>query len=405
MRIYILLILTALAALPAHAQQDATRGCRDVGYEAERIVTAKGHEEVRVSRTAEGGVQLHYADRISRQPLRTLLEIEDALADALPACPGITVQAFRYGIPVASEGIGHAPAASASPQWRSLKGPRVDLEVETLFGYQVDFFETPYRIHVALAPRLRLWWPSGLAITAQYAVPVYNKVGRWGSAYYSNPFLNRASIGIRRAVGRSVLASVSGGLFERNRYGGDAQAYWVSKTYPISIGVRLSMTGYYSLQHGSWSSTSPAEPTGYVDGTMWLPWYNLRIRGRAGWLLEQYTDRWRPGEYLYNTAGLKGDLTRMFGETEVTFSGTYLNNVLYPGIRIGIPLAPRRGVSRGRAAAYISPRFDGPWDYGRVVRGNSTGFQNPERGETFESGLDVWPMLRYTSPWMRDVVR
>lgn len=398
MRSFIVLILVAVTVWPAYAQQTNEPGCRDVAYEVDRVLRARGHNEVNVSRTFDGHVLVRYDDRTSRQPLRELMHVERIVADALPNCPDVTIRAYRYGVAVAG-------TASPNGNWRSVKGLRVDLEVETLFGYQADFFETPYRAHVALAPRLRVWWPSGLAFTTQVALPLYNKVGRWGSAYYSEPWINRASIGVRKAVRSNVLASVSGGLFDRNRYGADVQAYWTSTEQPIAIGIRLSLTGYYSLEGGTWGSTSLNMPTGYVDGTVWLPWYNLRMRGRAGLFLEQYTTKWRPGELLYATPGFKGELTRVFGETEVTLAGTAARRMVYPGIRIGIPLSPKRGISRGRVAAYLSPRFEGPWDYGRVVRGKSTGFINPERGETFESGLDVWPMLRYASPWMQEALK
>lgn len=343
-----------------------------------------------------------YEDRVSRQPLRVVPGLLKKMEDELSLCEVAGVQPQRFGLSLPSfTANGESLPLSESPSLsRAARGVQLDLEIELLFNFAIDFPTDWFRDRTAIGPKLKVWWPSGLTFAAQYALPIRNQLPNPHAKYWDNPYPNLLMAGFRRQVAPNWVGAISGGFFERNRYGGDLQLYWISDRWPIVIGGRAGMSGYWAFDGGELITGPVNFFNGYLDGTVYLPWYNLRLRGRTGQFLREINQLDRPGEVVKRNPGTSGEVTRMFGVVEIGLHLFYDGFYAFPGFRFAAPLSPRKGLKRGRVSVYPTRQHHVPYDLGRVVRGKNTGFVRPARGEIHRTEIDIWPELRNLAPQM-----
>ena len=280
------------------------------------------------------------------------------------------------------------------------RGMHVDLEIELLYNFAIDYQPDWFRDRIAIGPKLKLWWPSGLMIAGQYAIPVRNQLPELHAEYWSKPYPNVLMAGFRKQFSPNWIGAVSAGFYERNRYGGDFQLYWMSERWPIVLGGRAGMTGYWSFDDGKLNTGPVNFFNGYLDGTVYLPWYNLRVRGKMGQFVREINQVRRPGQDVKRNPGTSGEITRMFGEIEIGFHAFYDGFVVFPGFRFAAPLSPNKGLKKGRVAVYPTRQLYVPYDLGRVQPGNTTGFVRPKRGELHRTDLDIWSDLRVLTPYI-----
>ena len=355
----------------------------------------------------EDGRWIVYEDRRSRQPLRAVAGLVDGMQDELDLCGIDGVQAQRFGMRLPTfTANGSVMSLSDSPGLgRGARGPQIDLEVELLLNFRIDYLPDWFRDRVAIGPKLKIWWPNGLTFAAQYGLPIRNQLPEKNADYWDKPYPNMLMGGFRRQFSPNWIGAVSGGFYERNRYGWDTQLYWISDRWPIVIGGRAGMSGYWSFYEGEFQSGPLKYFNGFLDGTIYLPWYNLRLRGRTGQFVREI-NHFRPGEDVKRNPGTSGEITRMFGEVEIGLFMFYDGFDLFPGFRFALPLSTERGIRSGRLAAYPNRRMYIPYDLGRVtigeLNGNElTGFIRPTRGELHRTELDIWLELN----WLRSYPR
>ena len=400
------LLISALVALiawtPVQAQDDGASSseCDTVLSTIERLGPTR-------LASLDGGTWLVYEDRISRQPLRRALQLVGETHDELEACgiEGIAPQRFGLSLPAVSLD-GDAVALEQSAAFpTATSGLNMDLELELLYNFAIDYPVDWFRDRTAIAPKAKLWWPNGLMFSAQYAFPVHNQQRERNAQYWSDPYPNVLMAGLRKRLAANWIGAVSTGLFERNRYGGDLQLYWISERWPVVLGGRVSATGYWSYADRSFQRTPVDHWTAFLDATYYLPWHNIRVRGRTGQFFREVSQFEFRGEQIKLYPGTSGEVARVFGETEIGLYAFYNGTYIYPGFRFALPLSSKRGVKRGRLAAYPSRRLDIPFDLGRVVPGELTGIIRPRRGEVFRTDLDIWDDLRMLAPAMTERFR
>ena len=398
-RLLISALLALIAWTPVQAQDDGASSseCDTVLSTIERLGPSR-------LASLDGGTWVVYEDRISRQPLRRALQLVGETHDALEGCgiEGIAPQRFGMRLPALRRDGETMTLAQSAAFPSSASGLHLDLELELLYNFAIDYPEDWFRDRIALAPKVKFWWPNGLIFSAQYAFPIRNQQPERHAQYWSSPYPNMLMAGLRKRLAPNWIGAVSTGFYERNRYGGDAQLYWISERWPIVLGGRVSATGYWSYSDGELERSAVDFWTGYVDGTLYLPWHNIRLRARSGQFYREISQFKRQGEDIKLFPGTSGEITRMFGETEIGLHAFYNGSVVYPGFRFAAPLSPRRGLKRGRVAAYPTRQHYVPYDLGRVVRGKNTGFVRPKRGELHRTELDIWGDLRMLAPEMRN---
>ena len=351
---------------------------------------------------SEDGRWIIYEDRRSRQPLRAVAGLIDGMQDELDLCgiDGVQAQRFGLNLPMFDASGRTMPLSEAPSAQRAARGPQIDLEVELLYNFAIDYPVDWFRDRIAVAPKLKVWWPSGVMFAAQYALPIRNQQPEPHADYWDKPYPNVLMGGIRKQLSHNWIGAASAGLYDRNRYGWDTQLYWISDRWPIVIGGRAGMSGYWSYFEGEFQSGPLKYFNGYLDGTIYLPWYNLRLRGRTGQFVREINHLRPPGEMVKRNPGTSGEVTRMFGEIEIGLHLFYDGFYVFPGFRFAAPLSPRKGLKRGRVSVYPTRQHYVPYDLGRVVRGKNTGFVRPDRGEIHRTDVDIWPELRSLAPHM-----
>lgn len=352
--------------------------------------------------TDGSGQWLTYEDRVSRQPLRAAMGYMTDWSDLASACGVVGIAPTRFGLSLPAIGRdGQMLNLRQTPNLpRPRKGPFIDLEVELLYNFAIDYEVDWFRDRIAIGPKLKVWWPNGLMIAGQYAIPVRNQLPELHAEYWSKPYPNVLMAGFRKQFSPNWIGALSAGFYERNRYGGDLQLYWISERWPIVLGGRAGMTGYWSFDDGKLNTGPLNFFNGYLDGTVYLPWYNLRLRGKTGQFVREINQIRRPGEDVKRNPGTSGEITRMFGEIEIGFHAFYDGFVVFPGFRFAAPLSPNRGLKKGRVAVYPTRQLYVPYDLGRVQPGKITGFVRPKRGELHRTDLDIWSDLRVLTPYI-----
>ncbi len=393
------LVLAALWVLPTVSAQETTmpmQACGVVPKEFRNLGPAHMTE-------IDSETWIVYEDRVSRQPLRHSQRVLEQSRGWLEACGIAGIAPHRFGIAIPSLAVDRSSISRSNVD--SIKAPAiglyVDMELELLYNFAVGYQGDWIRDRIALGPKLKLWWSSGVMVSTQVAIPIRNQLPERNAEYWSKPYLNVLMAGIRRQLAPNWIGAVSAGFYERNRYGGDFQLYWISEGWPIVLGGRVSASGYWSFSDGELERGPVNFWTGYLDGTVYLPWYNIRLRGRTGQFIREISQFRRPGEDVKLNPGSSGEITRMFGETEIGLHAFYDGFNIYPGFRFAVPLSPPRGLKRGRVAVYPTRQQYVPHDLGRVVRGELTGFVRPNRGELHRTDLDIWSDLRILAPAMR----
>ncbi len=402
MRPFLSLLFLGLLVAPVSQAQSSLGTdpvCADLIADVERL----GPTSIQ-SRGPESWVV--FEDRVSRQPLRSALEWVEENRAAMSQCRLAGIAPQRFGL--------RAPALRADGQplsmreqasfGRAASGVQIDLEVELLYNFAIDYPVDWFRDRIAIGPKVRVWWPSGLVLAAQYAFPIRNQLPEQHADYWEKPYPNVLMAGFRRQIAPNWIGAISGGFFERNRYGGDLQLYWISERWPVVIGGRAGMSGYWAFDDGELITGPVNFFNGYLDGTVYLPWHNLRLRGRTGQFIREINQFRRPGEDVKRNPGTSGELTRIFGEIEFGLHLFYDGHYVFPGFRFAAPLSPRKGLKRGRIAAYPTRQHYVPYDLGRAIRGEITGFIRPNRGEIHDTGVDIWNDLRMLAPHMLPVL-
>lgn len=386
----LLLVLLTVSMASAQAVERVPESCTTLLDHSSKL----GPSELK---STESGLWLFYEDRVSRQPLRAAMVNTTNWHDLLEDCGvlGVSPQRFGLSLPLFLEDGQVLPQERLSGVPRIQSGPFIDLEIELLYNFAIDYWVDWFRDRIAIGPKIKVWWPNGLVMSAQYAFPIRNQLPEIPAKYWSKPYPNELLVGFRKQLGPQWIGGVSSGFYERNRYGSEVQLYWMSRRWPVVLGGRAGMTGYWSLYEGNFETEPVNTFMGYLDATVYLPWYNLRMRGRTGHFSREKTQFERPGEDIKIRVGTTGEVTRMFGEVEIGLHAFYDGFVVYPGFRFAAPLSPSKGLKKGRVAVYPTRQIQVPYDLGRVVRGKLTGFVRPKRGELHRSGIDVWDDLRF----------
>ena len=401
-QILLLLFICLLVAAPSRAQSSVALDpiCADLIADIERL----GPTTIQ-NRGPESWVV--FEDRVSRQPLRNALEWVEENRAVLSQCrlAGIAPQRFGLRTPALRADGQPLSMREQASFGRAASGVQIDLEVELLYNFAIDYPVDWFRDRIAVGPKLKVWWPNGVMFAAQYAIPIRNQLPNPHAQYWNDPYPNLLMAGFRRQVAPSWVGAISGGFFERNRYGGDLQLYWISERWPVVIGGRAGMSGYWAFDDGELITGPVNFFNGYLDGTVYLPWYNLRLRGRTGQFLREINQLDRPGEVVKRNPGTSGEVTRMFGEVEIGLHLFYDGFYVFPGFRFAAPLSPRKGLKRGRVSVYPTRQHYVPYDLGRVVRGEITGFIRPERGEIHSTQVEIWDDLRMLAPYMQPKFR
>ena len=320
-------------------------------------LTAEGFEAVAACATVEG-VVVTYEDRRYRYDVRALDR-----AAAITGSQGASEQPFRLvptrnGVPIVSVDAtasgalragtldtGHLPTSVPRRPW-----PSLDLVLHPLVRLAFGDFDEPVRADLGVAPTALIdLWP-GARVTAQVLVPFVERA-------------DEETQGIRPGIVAghqewrlpfASFARVSAGLFTRDRYGVDLTTTTYLANGRAAVTLRAGRTGFARLTDGTWqySALDLTTASAQVSAVI-APTYGLSTGVTAG-------------RFLSGEAGVRVDLSRTFGETDVSVFGLTSGGEPNVGGRISIPLPVRRHARPGRVRARLADAFEAEYRYRRV---------------------------------------
>ena len=367
------LFAVALLSISVHASAQPACSATDARAAAlAEALLADGFESVGVC--AEGtGARVTFENRRYRYDVRALEEVAEAARWAgldrlrlVPTRAGIALASIETAVPAEGEALdpesttaGFDGAADLPPTRR---GPWLHLDAVLHPVVRAEFgdFSTPVRADLELNPTLQTaLWPGATA-TAQLVVPVLSDVqGSDGSVRPGILALHqRARLG-------TVFARLSAGRFTRDRYGVDAEATAFALDGRLALTGRVGRTGFAQLDEGRIDYTALNQTT-YGAGleAVALPRYGLTV----GVEMERF---------LSGATGVRAELGRVFGETQVTFFGTVVGDTFGElgdgdpnvGGRIVFALPIAKHARPGRVRARLADRMAIEYRYRRLGRG------------------------------------
>jgi hypothetical protein len=218
----------------------------------------------------------------------------------------------------------------------------VNPDLNYTLGTEVGAFD------YTLAGRARLVAPlwTGARLTSDYLVPIDHSLnmndGRAFSNYRQDMGLENLSLGQSFWVGRRILIHGAAGRFHFDAWGVQSEAEaFVPGTYDV---VRLK-GAFYSPEPGGLEGGDRAGAISYRH--LWGPenWTEI------GW--QRYSD---------GTSGPSLEWTRWSSDIGVTLFGRWGGDTRFVGLKLTVPLTPRRGMKPYAAT------LAGPGQYSQSIR-------------------------------------
>jgi len=352
---------------------------------AVRALVDKGFENVSVGRTADGGIDVRYENRIERWDLPAIGRVAEACRVAVDGDRPLAVTPLVRGVPVRTltatadewgrflAGLTSAaafrerlavssPRRSASSSRINSSHGRIDLALRPLIDVQLGIADDPFQTAVAVAPELTMSPLRGFLLTLQARYELQDDLDDFNSPL--EPGRNTLSWNGRLPIGLEMVASA--GTFPENRYGVVAEmGRYLEPGGRLEARIGGDYSGFYKFLKGGTVS--------YSDAGAW---------SGIGTLIGRIPDRELElivagGHFLTGDEGIRVDLLRRFGEVELGFFGVSTDKGDVGGFRFSVPL-PARHWSRPSSIRLVTvPSF--PFEYredvtpiGRRVRAYDT---------------------------------
>ncbi|NDV57796.1 YjbH domain-containing protein [Bacteroides sp. 519] len=206
-------------------------------------------------------------------------------------------------------------------------------------------FDKLYHYAVDLSPALQTSPWKGAMITAQVVFPILTNMN--GEHTRIRPGVIALSQEVR--FKKNWLGRVVAGNFTNNRIGVQAELTYRTPNGRFEIGGVIGSTGYSEVNsEDGWYIGTSQRINAMLKGMLYIPQFNLEMTGEAG-------------RYLYGDYGLRGDITRHFGEYAVGLFGMFVEGEINGGFHFSIPLAgkswKRNRMIRIKPADYFAAEY------------------------------------------------
>lgn len=202
-----------------------------------------------------------------------------------------------------------------------------------------------YRVAVDIQPALEMQLWKGASLRAQACLPlINNEIGKWDC-------IRPGYLTIRQAFrfGRHWQGYVAGGNFSNDRQGIAASFCYFSADGRLTVGAEGGVTGISHLYSsnwwlGKWKRTNAMLTAGY-----YIPRCNTQVKVEGG-------------RFLYGDDGVKGTLSRYFGEYIVGVYAMYTDGEKNAGFHFSIPLPGKKRSRRKGMRVMLPENFSFQFD-------------------------------------------
>lgn len=221
---------------------------------------------------------------------------------------------------------------------------KVDVIVHPQVKARFGNFEKIGETQINLAPELKssLW--KGMSFSSQIVFPLHNELDSIGD--YVRPGLVTVNQLIRLPF--NSFASGTLGYFSDKRYGADLEIKNYLLNGKVSLGFNFGYTGMAFYQKGIWHYSNETTVTSLASASYRYAPLDLSLKISYG-------------RYLQKDKGVRLEINRQFGETEIGFfcSRTSLSN--NGGFYFSIPLFPAKFWKI--KTVRVRPAESFPWEY------------------------------------------
>ena len=250
---------------------------------------------------------------------------------------------------------------------------RIDVVVHPWFEASFGNFDNPVASRTGVAPELRMALRPGLSLSAQALITLQDDLPTGESRV--RPALVTLNQTVR--LPRNVFVSATAGTFNPKRYGADLETRAYFANGRLWAGTELGLTGVVSYAEEGWYRTPLQDRTALVEAGWRIAPYNVVLRTTAGMFLE-------------HERGVRVDLFRQFGETEIGWFLLASEEGTNGGVTLRIPLLP----SKHGAPASVRVRAADAYRWQYRYRGRTPGGRRYGTGNVLdELGRTVNPDL------------
>jgi hypothetical protein len=313
----------------------------------------------------------------------TLWGIERRLGLACAAFPCVAGEAPRR---VIYPGDRSFPAPPAGRRWGSTE-QSLDFGLRPLWSYELGRIFDPVLIRLELSPEVRIEpWPGARA-RASLIIPLRDDF----EADETHPDIDRVRPGVTTLeqyawLPASCLASLSGGLFDDNRYGGS-----VGLARPLGGGLawldaQADLTGFVAFTDSGTLYSTPSHWSGFAGATIRAPDLPLSLRLRAA-------------RFLYGDRGVEVQLQRSLGDLDVALFAQRVEGDNIGGVRLVLPLPPLDRTTGSPVRVQLADRF--AVDYRNEVGVAGTYLSGTASREELMRSLDPSSLAAYRARFLR----
>lgn len=372
------------------------------GQVAEKL-RSLGLENIRVAE-ANGSTIIAFEDNVYRGTYRgigiaiqnTIEEIQNggieliALDNGVPqvhiALPESLIIAYRKGeLSIGELYTQMKISASTDNAFTHIKGAEVvnssrwktDIVLYPDVVLENFSFDKLYHYQLNLSPAIQTSPWKGAMLTAQIVFPILTNMN--GEAKRIRPGVIALSQDIR--FKKNWMARIVAGNFTDNRIGVQAELKYRSPNGRIELGGLIGSTGYSEINsEDGWYIGKSQRINAMLKGMLYIPQFNLEVTGQAG-------------RYLYGDYGLRGDVTRHFGEYAIGVYGMFVEGELNGGFHFAIPLRgkvwKRNHKVRIKPADYFAAEYSME-PYGKYI--------DEKMGRTYDTRPDENRSARFYQP-------
>lgn len=221
---------------------------------------------------------------------------------------------------------------------------KIDIIVHPQVKARFGNFDKVAETQINLAPEIRTSIWKGMSFSAQAILPLHNELDSVGN--YIRPGFVTVNQFIRLPF--NSFASGTLGYFSDKRYGADLEIKNYLMNGKVSFGFNLGYTGMAFYQKGTWHYSNETTLTSLASASYRHPQLDLNLKISYG-------------TYLQKDKGVRLEINRQFGETEIGFfcSKTTLSN--NGGFYFSVPLFPSKYWKI--KTVRVRPVESFPWEY------------------------------------------
>ncbi|MBN1479891.1 YjbH domain-containing protein [candidate division KSB1 bacterium] len=319
------------------------------------ILAEHGFENIYVQNRAANAMAIYYENRLYRNELFASGVVAALVHELLKETPRVILVPCRRALPICELDLdmqvyhallpaGKEPApdtplvrvnavSESTPFWpKNLQRPaigKVDIILYPSFSVHLGNYDDRFKLFFALMPVVSTSLWKGAAFYVEAAIPIYNDVNYHYFRFKDYPQLSKAAVSQIMRLPFDVVASLSAGAFNPNRWGIAGEVNKLFFNRHLSVGYNFEHTGFLLYYDGLWNYSKMDMTTSKL-----YTWYY------SDFLDCQFGVSYN--RYVMRDSGPMFEFSRNFRDTSVGFFFGATEVDKFGGFMINFPFSPQK---------------------------------------------------------------